>query len=46
MEIILTFASILIAVSLSSGNPVGMLFAFAACQFLATLAWFAVGAGR
>jgi hypothetical protein len=45
METVLLFACVLVAVALSGTNPLGFLVAFAACQFVCSLAWF-VGTSR
>ena len=41
METVLLFACVLIAVALAGNNLLGLLFAFAACQFVCSVAWFA-----
>ena len=39
MEMIVLFACIVVAVALAGENLLGLLVAFAACQFLGALAW-------
>jgi hypothetical protein len=41
MEAVLLFAGVLVAVALGGNNLLGFLFAFAACQFVCSAAWFA-----
>jgi hypothetical protein len=41
METVLLFACVLVAVALSGANLLGVMFAFAACQFVCSLAWLA-----
>jgi hypothetical protein len=43
METVLVFACVLIAVALAGSNPLGVLFALAACQFVCSLVWFVAG---
>lgn len=42
MEIVLLFACVLVAAALAGSNLLGFLLAFAVCQFVCSLVWFAV----